>query len=203
MAFHTIYFVYCAMSRFFFFNDTATTDIYTLSLHDALPISAPAAPDRRSTAHGCRTPAPAGTDRKSTRLNSSHQIISYAVFCLKKKKLYYQRQSDEMRQRHIAGLIALEQPFLVVAGGIDAPADLVLRCTRSSTPLLTTPLPAATVIDRLRSYISRIFAPRTTLHGVFLDILGMGVLLAGESGLGKSELGLELISRGHGLVADD
>src|SRR5258708_24010260 len=76
---------------FFFFNDTATTEIYTLSLHDALPIC------RRRRAwrdDGRRLPATrrfcgdhlrAG-DRKSTRLNSSHQIISYAVFCLKKKK---------------------------------------------------------------------------------------------------------------------
>src|SRR6185312_17490875 len=70
---------------FFFFNDTATTEIYTLSLHDALPIS------RRSTAQTARWPwsiARAGPtrDRKSTRLNSSHDQISYAVFCLKKKK---------------------------------------------------------------------------------------------------------------------
>src|SRR5256885_9862972 len=74
---------------FFFFNDTATTEIYTLSLHDALPISA--SPGWRSNSHlhhrrntccwGCR-------DRKSTRLNSSHLVISYAVFCLKKKKNY-------------------------------------------------------------------------------------------------------------------
>src|SRR5258707_7753135 len=77
---------------FFFFNDTATTEIYTLSLHDALPISGPAL-DRRGrhlghgTGHrhhgrGDRDPG----DRKSTRLNSSHANISYAVFCLKKKK---------------------------------------------------------------------------------------------------------------------
>src|SRR5256885_10579364 len=73
---------------FFFFNDTATTEIYTLSLHDALPISgrrrAPmpprvARPRRRDAARHAR-------DRKSTRLNSSHLVISYAVFCLKKKK---------------------------------------------------------------------------------------------------------------------
>src|SRR3990170_5505624 len=82
---------------FFFFNDTATTEIYTLSLHDALPIS-PASPPRAaargrdSGSCGVRRPSPAptraapGADRKSTRLNSSHQIISYAVFCLKKKK---------------------------------------------------------------------------------------------------------------------
>src|SRR5258708_37429311 len=74
---------------FFFFNDTATTEIYTLSLHDALPISAQIHGD---DGHACRQPAlaiwPLEThiDRKSTRLNSSHQIISYAVFCLKKKK---------------------------------------------------------------------------------------------------------------------
>src|SRR2546427_8984059 len=80
---------------FFFFNDTATTEIYTLSLHDALPISprgrSPGSPDPPRattgprTARGSARPAP-GQDRKSTRLNSSHSQISYAVFCLKKKK---------------------------------------------------------------------------------------------------------------------
>src|SRR5258708_38404076 len=76
---------------FFFFNDTATTEIYTLSLHDALPISPE--PDRQPW-HLARAPPSRSSgfrkvprlDRKSTRLNSSHQIISYAVFCLKKKK---------------------------------------------------------------------------------------------------------------------
>src|SRR5947208_11859483 len=77
---------------FFFFNHTATTEIYTLSLHDALPIpGAPAVngPKRfffYSLYESDRTGAPIAVDRKSTRLNSSHQIISYAVFCLKKKK---------------------------------------------------------------------------------------------------------------------
>ncbi|MFZ9254600.1 MAG: HPr(Ser) kinase/phosphatase, partial [Hylemonella sp.] len=63
--------------------------------------------------------------------------------------------------------------------------------------------PPAYVIDVLRNYLSKHFADRTTQHGVLMDILGLGVLITGESGLGKSELGLELISRGHGLVADD
>src|SRR4051812_49670609 len=80
---------------FFFFNDTATTEIYTLSLHDALPISAVGvkvhghglqlAVGRHRAAQGGRVLA-AEQDRKSTRLNSSHMSISYAVFCLKKKK---------------------------------------------------------------------------------------------------------------------
>src|SRR5438132_8997525 len=85
---------------FFFFNDTATTEIYTLSLHDALPIFGlthrhRAGGDRRPGLglECCIAPVPTirdsrmvGTDRKSTRLNSSHTVISYAVFCLKKKK---------------------------------------------------------------------------------------------------------------------
>src|SRR2546426_9900134 len=75
---------------FFFFNDTATTEIYTLSLHDALPISAFCGcfPERSSWP-ACRSRATwsgSRSDRKSTRLNSSHLVISYAVFCLKKKK---------------------------------------------------------------------------------------------------------------------
>src|SRR2546430_7278344 len=74
---------------FFFFNDTATTEIYTLSLHDALPISIQAGRlgERRYPVRG-PGPAPEKADRKSTRLNSSHSQISYAVFCLKKKKKY-------------------------------------------------------------------------------------------------------------------
>src|SRR5258708_37501731 len=88
-------------SFFFFFNDTATTEIYTLSLHDALPISTRAwcwasAGALRSTGSRSSGRCQAAawnaspiSDRKSTRLNSSHQIISYAVFCLKKKKHHY------------------------------------------------------------------------------------------------------------------
>src|SRR5258708_11566464 len=94
--------MHVACSLFFFFNDTATTEIYTLSLHDALPISEiPASEQEMYEAalqyvrkvSGYRKPSRANSaafdaavDRKSTRLNSSHQIISYAVFCLKKKK---------------------------------------------------------------------------------------------------------------------
>src|SRR6266498_5438701 len=78
---------------FFFFNDTATTEIYTLSLHDALPISSRGPVSRSSSALSCpatrgrrRARTARAPDRKSTRLNSSHVRISYAVFCLKKKK---------------------------------------------------------------------------------------------------------------------
>src|SRR6266513_3940104 len=73
-------------SLFFFFNDTATTEIYTLSLHDALPIFCRSASPIAAPSNHTQ-PSPTSSDRKSTRLNSSHVSISYAVFCLKKTKL--------------------------------------------------------------------------------------------------------------------
>src|SRR2546429_6013290 len=80
---------------FFFFNDTATTEIYTLSLHDALPISLAGLKSKDASTYEkaaeflAKHPQQAREDRKSTRLNSSHGYISYAVFCLKKKKQLY------------------------------------------------------------------------------------------------------------------
>src|SRR5436190_22525596 len=81
--------VWICIFYFFFFNDTATTEIYTLSLHDALPISSgspSSLPSVLLREKPISTGRPSGADRKSTRLNSSHTVISYAVFCLKKKK---------------------------------------------------------------------------------------------------------------------
>src|SRR5690348_17820106 len=80
---------------FFFFNDTATTEIYTLSLHDALPIfsnSSTRIARKRRRSPGASRQGGSRRDRKSTRLNSSHPSISYAVFCLKKKKKYGERR---------------------------------------------------------------------------------------------------------------
>src|SRR5437764_7013908 len=89
---------------FFFFNDTATTEIYTLSLHDALPISSSSSIRRRAVFSGWNTrstssPNSLTGDRKSTRLNSSHRCISYAVFCLKKKKKNKTKQTTCDRRK--------------------------------------------------------------------------------------------------------
>ena len=93
--------------------------------------------------------------------------------------------------------------MVIVADAQTPPERLVALCDRAEIPLFVTAESAGHVIDVMRGSLSQLFAERTTRHGVFMDILGLGVLLTGESGLGKSELGLELISRGHGLVADD
>jgi HPr kinase/phosphorylase len=105
--------------------------------------------------------------------------------------------------RRISRIVTLEPPILVLADGQVAPEALLLMCERAQIPMFATKESSAFVIDVLRAYLSKHFAERASIHGVFMDILGLGVLITGESGLGKSELGLELISRGNGLVADD
>jgi HPr kinase/phosphorylase len=113
------------------------------------------------------------------------------------------RRQDGARSHHMDDIIAAQPPAIIVADGCEIGKTLLAECQRSGTPLFSTPQSAAVIIDALRLYLSRQLAETITLHGVFMDVLGMGVLITGESGVGKSELGLELISRGHGLVADD
>ena len=131
-------------------------------------------------------------------------IHPYRVQIVGRREVGYLQESDsETQERRISRIVALEPPVLVVADGCTPPDRLVAMCERADIPLFCTQDSAGHVIDVLRGFLGQHFAERTSRHGVFMDILGLGVLLTGESGLGKSELGLELISRGHGLVADD
>jgi HPr kinase/phosphorylase len=92
---------------------------------------------------------------------------------------------------------------IVVANGGDVPEHLLAECNAKHIALFTTPQPSPHVVELFRLYLSRVLAESTTMHGVFLDVLEMGVLITGASAIGKSELALELISRGNGLIADD
>jgi HPr kinase/phosphorylase len=116
---------------------------------------------------------------------------------------YLQRLSESSLAFQTRELLAGVPPALIIAQALEPHPYILKACDENSIPLLSTPLPAAQVIDFLRVYLSKKLAARVTMHGVFMDVLGVGVLITGESGLGKSELGLELISRNHGLVADD
>jgi len=131
-------------------------------------------------------------------------IHPYRVQILGEREVaYLTRGTEEDCVRRVSRIVTLEPPVLVLADGQTAPEALYRVCERAQIPMFATPESSAFVIDVLRAYLSKHFADRTTMHGVFMDILGLGVLITGESGLGKSELGLELISRGNGLVADD
>jgi HPr kinase/phosphorylase len=103
----------------------------------------------------------------------------------------------------IGRLFTRELAAIIVANGEEVPDYLLEQCNRHHMALMTSPQPSPHIVDVIRLYLSRVLAESTTLHGVFLDVLEMGVLITGASAIGKSELALELISRGNGLVADD
>ncbi len=131
-------------------------------------------------------------------------IHPYRVQVLGEREVaYISRGNEADRARRVSRIVTLEPPVLVLADNQAAPDELIAMCERAQIPMFATSESAAFVIDVLRAYLSKHFADRTSMHGVFMDILGLGVMITGESGLGKSELGLELISRGNGLVADD
>jgi HPr kinase/phosphorylase len=131
-------------------------------------------------------------------------IHPYRVQILGEREIaYVANSSEEDSTRRIQRIVTLEPPVLVLADGQIPPPGLLRMCEEAQIPMFATQDSSAFVIDVLRAYLSKHFADRVSMHGVFMDILGLGVLITGESGLGKSELGLELISRGNGLVADD
>jgi len=107
------------------------------------------------------------------------------------------------RSAFAARLFDVSTLAVILADDVAPTEELRVRANVRRTALFTTPLSAVEVIEKLNRYLGKALAERTERHGVFMDVLGMGVLITGESGVGKSELGLELISRGHGLVADD
>ena len=92
---------------------------------------------------------------------------------------------------------------IIAAGSVPIPEPLSALAISTKTPILCSERSSLEIMWRLRPYLWRVLAPTNSMHGVLLDVLGMGVMITGESGVGKSELALELVSRGHGLVADD
>ncbi len=121
----------------------------------------------------------------------------------KEELVFYKKLKETAREKVLIELAEGGVPAVIIAEGLETPVELTTFCSKNQIPLLSSQHDAAHLIDVLRIYLGKRFAPTTTVHGVFMDVLGMGVLITGESGLGKSELALELISRGHGLVADD
>ena len=107
------------------------------------------------------------------------------------------------RAEALALALGLSVPCILITGGFTPPQELTTEANRATVPLLRTALPTPLAIAKLSSILEDHLAERTIIHGVLLDVLGLGVLLTGESGIGKSECALDLIVRGHRLVADD
>lgn len=117
--------------------------------------------------------------------------------------LYLGTLSKEERHAAIDRLFGRELPCLIVSKGLSIEPRIRERCEENQVPLLRTRMSTTPFIHQLTAYLNDVFAPRTTLHGSLVDVYGIGLLFAGDSGIGKSETALELVERGHRLVADD
>ncbi|MCD6166344.1 HPr kinase/phosphorylase [candidate division KSB1 bacterium] len=116
---------------------------------------------------------------------------------------YLRSISDEERKRAIKRVMDFEIPCLIVTNNNNIPDELLSLSRARKIALFKTPLSTTELVRFLSDYLDQKFAPSTTIHGTLVDVYGIGVLLTGRSGIGKSEIALDLVERGHRLVADD
>jgi HPr kinase/phosphorylase len=116
---------------------------------------------------------------------------------------YLRDLHPQAREDMLSRVFAARPLAIILAAGLEPDAELRARVEREHTPILGSTLEDQDILEHLQHVLTHVLAERTTVHGVFLEVLGMGVLLVGDPGIGKSELALELIARGHRLIADD
>jgi HPr kinase/phosphorylase len=116
---------------------------------------------------------------------------------------YLESLDTDARERALHQALGHDFPCILITGGFVPPPEVPLQAERAGVPLLQTSVVTPTAIAKLGAILEDALAERTLAHGVLLDILGLGVLITGDSGIGKSECALDLVVRGHRLVADD
>ncbi|MHB9781930.1 HPr(Ser) kinase/phosphatase [Streptococcus sp. 10F2] len=116
---------------------------------------------------------------------------------------YLGHMTTHNRYQVLKNMLRDETPAVVVARGLHIPDELLLVAEENQVPVFRSATPTSRLSGELSNYLDSRLAERTSVHGVLMDIYGMGVLIQGDSGIGKSETALELVKRGHRLVADD
>ena len=116
---------------------------------------------------------------------------------------YLIKMTSHNRHQVLRKMFQPETPVLIIARYLEIPEEMLLAAEEKQIAILSSRVPTSRLSGELSSYLDSLLAERTSVHGVLMDIYGMGVLIQGDSGIGKSETGLELVKRGHRLVADD
>ena len=116
---------------------------------------------------------------------------------------YLIKMTSHNRHQVLRKMFQPETPVLIIARDLEIPEEMLRAAEEKQIAILSSRVPTSRLSGELSSYLDSLLAERTSVHGVLMDIYGMGVLIQGDSGIGKSETGLELVKRGHRLVADD
>jgi len=116
---------------------------------------------------------------------------------------YLSQMSPEDRKESSGFLCEVSPVCIICTKGMAVPKELIEQCNKRNVPLMSTPQLSSIFISRIQNWLADRLAPKTSMHGVLMDVFGVGALVLGQSGIGKSECALELIQRGHRLVADD
>lgn len=116
---------------------------------------------------------------------------------------FAERMMPEERLMVLRRMCSPEIPAFIVSRGLEIPEEMTQACKEHDIPVLRSPISTSRLLGEMSTYLSSRLAPRTSVHGVLVDVYGLGVLIQGDSGIGKSETALELIKRGHRLIADD
>ncbi|WJH35742.1 HPr(Ser) kinase/phosphatase [Paenibacillus sp. CC-CFT747] len=116
---------------------------------------------------------------------------------------FFQTLSEDQRKDRMLRLCAEDTPCICVTRGLPVPEELMEAATEHQVPVLRSNVPTTTLAGQVSDFLEGKLAPSTTIHGVLVDVYGIGMLITGSSGIGKSETALELVKRGHRLIADD
>ncbi len=146
-----------------------------------------------------------GNDVSSATLVGHLNLVRpYCVQILGEAECRYLRELGQQQSEDVLRRLFEAAPScILVADGLPAAPSLIAHADHCSIGLLESALPSQKLVEELRYLLAHQLAQRVTIHGVFLEVMGAGILLTGDSGVGKSELALELVTRGHRLIADD
>ena len=134
----------------------------------------------------------------------TQRFAAHRIHILGETEITYLASLDgPARRRSLETLFGFDIPCVVISKGQEAPGELLELARAKGIPVIRTKLKTAELYSRLKPFLDDAFAPRTTVHGSLADVFGVGLLFLGRSGIGKSECVLDLVERGHRLVADD